>query len=197
MSMSHESSSERAFLSNHFLMAMPGMDDPNFDGTLILLAEHNADGALGLVVNRSMQFDLRGLFERINLVLPDDRLATQPVLAGGPVQSDRGFVLHRPVGSQGQWQATIAISAELALTSSRDVLEAISQSGGPTDVAVSLGYAGWGPGQLEAELAQNAWLSVQADPALIFDTPLDQRLNAAYALLGVDPTLMHGAAGHA
>lgn len=192
--MSDEPSSKHAYLSNHFLMAMPGLADPNFEGTLILLAEHNEDGALGLILNRSMPLDLRGLFERINLELPDERLATQAVLSGGPVQSDRGFVLHR---AGNQWLATIAIGAELALTSSRDILEAMSQSGGPTDVVVTLGYAGWGPGQLESELAQNAWLSVQADSGLIFDTPLEQRLGAAYGLLGVDPTLLHGSAGHA
>lgn len=192
--MSNKSSSEPAYLSNHFLMAMPGMADPNFDGTLILLAEHNEDGAMGLILNRTMPLDLRGLFERINLDLPDEGLAAQAVLAGGPVQSDRGFVLHR---SGEQWLATITVGPELALTSSRDILEAMAQAGGPSEVVVTLGYAGWGPGQLESELAQNAWLSVQADPALIFDTPVEQRLSAAYGLLGIDPNLLHGAAGHA
>jgi len=194
MSMSNEPSSDQASLANHFLMAMPGLADPNFDGTLILLAEHSAEGAMGLVLNRPMPFDLRGLFERISLALPDERLAVQTVLAGGPVQSDRGFVLHRPGG---QWVASIAISPELSLTSSRDILESIAHAGGPTDVVVTLGYAGWGPGQLEAELAQNAWLSVRADPDLIFLTPIEQRLSAAFGLLGVDPTLLHGSAGHA
>ncbi len=192
--MSNKSSSEPDCLANHFLMAMPGMADPNFDETLILLAEHNAEGAMGLILNRTMPFDLGSLFQRIDLTLPDKQLAAQPVLSGGPVQSDRGFVLHREAG---QWQATIQISRALSLTSSRDILESMAQEAGPTDVVVTLGYAGWAPGQLEAELAQNAWLSVQADANLIFDLPLEQRLGAAFGLLGVDPTLLHGAAGHA
>ena len=194
MPMSNKPSSEHAYLANHFLMAMPGMADPNFDETLILLAEHSAEGAMGLILNRPMQFDLGSLFQRIDLTLPDKQLAAQPVLSGGPVQSDRGFVLHR---EPGQWQATIPIGPDLSLTSSRDILEAMAQEAGPSEAVVTLGYAGWAPGQLEAELTQNAWLSVQADASLIFDLSLEQRLGAAFGLLGVDPTLLHGAAGHA
>ncbi|MGH1357242.1 MAG: YqgE/AlgH family protein [Burkholderiaceae bacterium] len=181
-------------LTNHFLMAMPSMADPTFDGTLILLAEHSSDGALGVVINRPMQFDLGSLFEQIDLKAPSSTFAGQSVFFGGPVQSDRGFVLHRP---KGDWHATVSISADLALTSSRDILESMAEHSGPEQVLVSLGYSGWGPGQLETELQQNAWLSVKAESSLVFDTPSEQRLTEAYSLLGVDPTLMHGAAGHA
>lgn len=192
--MSAEMSSDFPDLTNHFLMAMPTMTDPDFDGTVILIAEHNAEGALGVVINRPMPFDLGSLFEQINLKAPPSGFASQSVFFGGPVQSDRGFVLHRP---RGHWKATVPISAELSLTSSRDILESIAERSGPDKVLVSLGYAGWGPGQLESEMQRNAWLSVQADSSLVFDTPIEERLNRAYSLLGVDPALLHGAAGHA
>lgn len=194
MSMNTELSSEPSSLSNHFLMAMPNMADPNFDGALVLIAEHSSDGAMGLVVNRLMPFDLGSLFERIDLNRPASGLAEQSVLFGGPVQSDRGFVLHRPTG---QWHASINISGSLTLTSSRDVLEAVASHKGPDEVLVALGYAGWGPGQLESELSQNAWLTVAADPSVLFETPGGERLARAFNLLGVDPAFLHGAAGHA
>lgn len=192
--MNAQKSSDPSNLTNHFLMAMPSMADPDFDGTLILVAEHSAEGAMGVVINRPMQFDLGSLFEQIDLKAPSSAFARQSVFFGGPVQSDRGFVLHRP---KGEWHATVSISADLSLTSSRDILESMADHAGPEQVLVSLGYSGWGPGQLESELQQNAWLSVKADSTLVFDTPSEQRLTQAYSLLGVDPTLMHGAAGHA
>ncbi len=181
-------------LTNHFLMAMPGMADPNFDGSLILIAEHSAQGAMGLVVNRPVDMTLAGLFERIDLQLTDPRLARESVLFGGPVQCDRGFVLHRPIGA---WNASVVIGEDLAMTSSRDVLEALAAGEGPEQVIVTLGYAGWGAGQLEQELLRNAWMTVAASSDLVFDVPIAQRLGRAYALLGIDPMLLHGEAGHA
>ena len=181
-------------LGNHFLLAMPDMADPNFNGTVILLAEHSAKGAMGLVVNRPSDLDVAELFERIELDLRGAPVGRQPVLYGGPVQSDRGFVLHR---AGRRWNSSIEIGDSLTLTSSRDVLEAVAAGKGPRDVLVALGYSGWGPGQLEGELARNAWLTVPADPAILFDTPIDQRQARAFGLLGIDPRLLSTGAGHA
>lgn len=181
-------------LSSHFLMAMPNMADPNFDGTVVLLAEHSEKGAMGLVVNRPMNLDLAGLFERIDLDLGVSPVGAQPVLFGGPVQTDRGFVLHRPAGA---WGSSISIGDELVLTSSRDILEAVAEGRGPGHFIVLLGYSGWGPGQLEDELSRNAWLSVPATADLVFDTPVERRFASAYRLLGIDPALLTGHAGHA
>ncbi len=196
ISMSNRTPASVTYLTNHCLMAMPNMADPNFDESLVLVAEHNDEGAMGLVLNRAMAIDLQGLFERIKLSLPPELadLAAQPVLYGGPVQPERGFVLHRP-GQQ--WQATRLISEGVAMTTSRDILEAIADGRGPDEVQITLGYSGWGPGQLEHELQQNAWLSVPADGSLVFETPLEHRLPRAYSLLGIDRDLFHGAAGHA
>lgn len=185
-------------LANHFLIAMPGMRDPNFARTLTYICEHNRDGALGLIVNRPLELSLATLFERVNLPLPPgerhDFFATRPVYFGGPVQTDRGFVLHRPPG---QWQSSLKVTDEIALTSSRDVLQALFDTGEPHDVIVTLGYAGWAAGQLEWELAQNAWLTVAADPEIIFSLPPEERLNAAMHALGVDYANLCEVAGHA
>lgn len=180
-------------LSNHFLMAMPGMSDPNFESTVILIAEHNDDGALGLIINRPMELTLKDLFAKVELPLVGP-LTEQVVVFGGPVHTDRGFVLHRPGG---RWSSTIEVGDAVALTSSKDVLQALSDGDGPRQVLVTLGCARWGAGQLEEELAANVWLSVAADAQIIFDTPTEQRFGRAYSLLGIDPTLMSGAAGHA
>jgi putative transcriptional regulator len=181
-------------LTNHFLLAMPAMADPNFGGAVVFIAEHSAKGALGLVINRPMELDLQALFERIDLKLEIGPLKATPVFFGGPVQTDRGFVLHEP---RGEWSSTVSIGDSLGLTSSKDVLEAVAAGDGPERLLVTLGYAGWGPGQLEDEIARNAWLTVAADPAVIFDTPVAQRLLRAYRLLGIDPAFLSSAAGHA
>jgi putative transcriptional regulator len=182
-------------LANHFLVAMPAMEDPNFGRSVILLAEHSERGALGLVINRPMNdLDLGALFDRIDLRLETASLASSPVYVGGPVQTDRGFVLHRPAG---KWNSTVSIGDELGLTSSKDVLEAVAAGEGPEELLVTLGYAGWGPGQLEQELAQNAWLTVPASPELIFKTPSAQRFERAMKLLGFDPAFLSSAVGHA
>ncbi|UCE31351.1 MAG: YqgE/AlgH family protein [Burkholderiales bacterium] len=181
-------------LTNHFLVAMPAMADPNFAGAVVYIAEHSEKGALGLVINRAMDFDLDTLFERIDLKLEIGPLRDRPVLFGGPVQTDRGFVLHSPVG---HWNSSVVVSDDVALTSSKDVLEAVAHGDGPERLLVTLGYSGWGPGQLEEELAQNAWLTVPASSDLIFEAPLEERLPGAFRLLGVDPAFLASSAGHA
>lgn len=181
-------------LANHFLIAMPAMSDKNFARTLTLVCEHNEQGALGVIVNRPTDMSLATLFERVDIALGDAPFASQPVYFGGPVQTDRGFVLHRPVG---QWQSTLDLGSDIGLTSSRDILRAMAEHGGPEEVLVTLGYAGWAAGQLEWELSQNAWLTVRADPRIVFDLPPEERLVAAMQLLGVDFANLSDVAGHA
>ncbi len=181
-------------LSNHFLLAMPNMADPNFSGAVVLVAEHNDRGALGLVLNKPTTMTLGTLLQRIDLATSTGSLDRTPVFYGGPVQTDRGFVLHHPGG---KWNSTVEIGPEISLTTSKDILEAVADGSGPERLLVTLGYAGWGPGQLEAEIGQNAWLTVPADPTLLFDTPAEERFIQAYQMLGVDPALLSPAAGHA
>lgn len=181
-------------LTDHFLIAMPGMADPNFSRTLTYICEHNTEGALGLIVNRPIDMDVGTLFERVNIPLDDAELAALPVYFGGPVQTDRGFVLHRPAG---EWQSSLRVNAQVALTSSRDILQAIGETGSPREILIALGYAGWAAGQLEWELAQNAWLTVPASPRILFDLPPAERLPAAMQLLGVDFANLSEVAGHA
>ncbi len=180
--------------THHFLIAMPAMVDPNFAHTLTYICEHNEQGALGIVINRPLDMTLEALFERIDIPLEVRRFAALPVMFGGPVQTDRGFVLHRPVGT---WQATLPVKDELGLTSSRDILQSVGSAGKPEEFIVSLGYAGWAAGQLEYELAQNAWLTVAADPQIIFSLPPEERLPAAMQLLGFDLANLSDVAGHA
>ncbi len=188
-------------LSNHFLLAMPGMADPNFTGAIVLVAEHSEKGALGLVVNKPTSMTLSTLLSRIEREGESTDAASaahpgaeQPVFFGGPVQGDRGFVLHQPMGN---WNSTVKIGEDIALTTSRDVLEAVAGGHGPARLLVTLGYAGWGPGQLEAEIGQNAWMTMPADADLLFDTPVAERFTHAYRRLGIDPALLSPQAGHA
>lgn len=181
-------------LSNQFLIAMPGMVDPNFAGAVIYVCEHNADGALGLVINRPTDLSMATLFERIDMSLESSPIKDSPVYFGGPVHTDRGFVLHAPIGAYG---SSLAVGDGLALTTSRDVLQAVANGEGPAQILVTLGYSGWEAGQLESEIAQNAWLSVLADPSVIFDVPASDRFTAALRLLGIDPIMLAGEAGHA
>ena len=174
-------------LTHHFLVAMPTLVDQNFGGTVVYLAEHTEKGALGLVINRTMELNMRSLFERIELKLRDPELGAAPVHYGGPVQPDRGFVLHAPIGS---WGHTINVFDEVGLTSSKDVLEAVARDEGPDRIMVALGYSQWGPGQLESELSRNSWLTVPADPAVIFDTPVEQRSSRAFGILGINPAFL-------
>lgn len=183
-----------ANLTNHFLIAMPAMADPNFARSLTYIAEHNEQGALGIIVNRPLDMTLASLFERIDLPLHSEDVARLPVYFGGPVQTDRGFVLHRPVGD---WHSTLEVDEHIGLTSSRDILQTLGERGEPQEVLVSLGYAGWSPGQLEQELAANAWLTVPADLSIIFDLPPEERFAAALQALGVDFANLSEVAGHA
>ena len=181
-------------LSHHFLIAMPSMVDPNFAKSLTYICEHNDHGALGVVVNRPIDMTLKALFEQIDIPLHDASRGRLPVYFGGPVQVDRGFVLHRPPG---EWLSTLSINPEVGLTTSRDILQAVGEGRGPDQILVSLGYAGWAPGQLEQELSQNAWLTVSANLNVIFELPVEERLSAAMSLLGVDPSRLSDDVGHA
>lgn len=181
-------------LNNHFLVAMPQMTDPNFAGALTYICDHGEQGALGLVVNRPIQLSLKNLFSQIGLDMAGEGFAPKPVYYGGPVQTERGFVLHRPLG---QWHSTLAVGERVGLTTSKDILEAAARQEGPGEFMVTLGYAGWGPGQLEEEIKQNAWLTVEADTDVIFNLPPGERLPAALRLLGIDLSMLSDEAGHA
>ncbi|MCY1433999.1 hypothetical protein D9M71_500430 [compost metagenome] len=183
-----------SYLKHHFLIAMPHMADPNFAQTVTYLVEHNDQGAMGLVINRPNGLSLSDVLEQLRPeITPPARCQGLPIYAGGPVQTDRGFVLH-PTGHS--YQATLELG-ELALSTSQDVLFAIADGSGPQKSLVALGYAGWDAGQLEAELSDNAWLTCPADQAILFDTASDQRLAAAAARLGVNLSLLTAQAGHA
>jgi putative transcriptional regulator len=188
----------RIDLTNQFLIAMPGMADDNFAGSVVYLCEHNERGALGLVINKPIDIKLKSLFEKVDLTLDREELAEQPVYFGGPVQTERGFVLHESQGSDGaSYSSTMTIPGGLEMTTSKDVLEALAQGAGPKRLLVTLGYSGWQAGQLEDELGRNGWLTVDADPTIIFDTPAEQRWDRALALLGFDPRMLSQEAGHA
>lgn len=181
-------------LTNHFLIAMPAMADPFFTRSVIYVCEHNKQGALGVIVNRPIDMRLATLFEKIDIKLDDARIGDLPVYFGGPVQSDRGFVLHRPLGD---WMSTLKVSEDVGLSSSRDVLSAVAEKGVPGDIIVALGYAGWEGGQLEKEFADNAWLSIPADPRLLFDVAPENRLGGALDKLGIHFSQISDVAGHA
>ncbi|MDY0072085.1 MAG: YqgE/AlgH family protein [Thauera sp.] len=180
--------------THHFLIAMPSMADPHFARSLTYIAEHNEQGALGLIVNRPIDMTLADLFERIDLPLEVSHFENQPVYFGGPVQTDRGFVLHRP---HGDWHATLKVNDEAGVTSSRDILQSMGSLADPHDALVTLGYAGWTAGQLEQELLDNAWLTVPADLSIIFELPAEERLAAAMQKLGIDFARFSEVAGHA
>ncbi len=206
-------------LTHHFLIAMPGLHDENFSRSVVYLCEHSERGALGLVINKPSDLDMRGLFQKVDLPLTRPDLADQLVLQGGPVHTERGFVLHesmRPmapeaptaaqaapapveadIDDKGVYASTMAIPGGLEMTTSRDVLEALSSGAGPRKLLISLGYAAWGQGQLENEIAENSWLTVGADPEVIFDTPIEQRYERALALLGLQAWMLSPDAGHA
>ena len=188
----------RIDLTNQFLIAMPGMADDTFAGSVIYLCEHSERGALGLVINKPIDIKLKNLFEKVELPLDRSDFAEQPVFFGGPVQTERGFVLHDKPGDESiHYNSTLSIPGGLAMTTSKDVLEALAEGGGPRRVLVTLGYSGWQAGQLEDELGRNGWLTVDADPAVIFDTPIEQRYDRALSLLGFDPRMLSQDAGHA
>lgn len=186
-------------LTNQFLVAMPGMVDDNFAGAVVYLCEHTEKGALGLVINRPIDIKLKNLFEKVDLTLERQDLAEAPVFFGGPVQTERGFVLHEKLNEEGgHYHSTLRIArGDLEMTTSKDVLEAMANGAGPRRVLVTLGYAGWGAGQLEDEISRNGWINVPSDLAIIFDTPVEQRYERALQLLGIDPGMLMQEAGHA
>lgn len=181
-------------LTDNFLIAMPTLEDLYFSHALVYVCEHNENGALGIIVNRPIDMTLAGLFEKIDIRLDAENLTNLPIYFGGPVQLDRGFVLHRPVG---QWQSTLAVNGEVGLTSSRDVLASVGSVGLPSEIIVTLGYSGWDAGQLEDELARNSWLTVPARSGILFDLPPEERLPAAMQKLGISFTQLSDVAGHA
>jgi putative transcriptional regulator len=185
-------------LANHFLIAMPSMLDPVFGGTVVYLCEHNANGALGVIINKPTDMTMDVLLDRIDLkleIVPNKKqMAEKPVMFGGPVQVERGFVLHTPLG---KFSSMIEVAEDVTLTTSKDVLEAVASGNGPSRVLVTLGCAGWSAGQLESEIARNGWLTVRADPAILFDMPIAERFAAAIKLLGIDPSMLASEAGHA
>ena len=183
-----------ASFSNQLLIALPALDDPQFARSVALICQHDADGAMGVVVNRASEYSLGDVLAQMNLETRDPALANQIVLSGGPVHPERGFVLH---DGERQWDSTLAIGGGLALTTSRDILEAMAEGGGPAHVVVALGCAGWGAGQLEYELGENSWLTAPADTELLFALPLEQRWQAAGGRLGIDITRVTDYSGHA
>lgn len=189
----------RINLTNQFLIAMPGMADDTFAGAVVYLCEHTEKGALGLVINKPIDITLKSLFEKVELSLTRDDLAAAPVYFGGPVQTERGFVLHERLSDAlSPYNSTLAIpGGEIEMTTSKDVLEALSSGAGPKKILVTLGYSGWAAGQLEDEIGRNGWLTVDAAPEVIFDTPIEQRYERALALLGIDPRMLSPEAGHA
>jgi len=187
--------------TNQFLIAMPSLREGTFAGTVVYLCEHTEKGALGLVINKPIDITLKHLFEKVELSLDRDDLAEKPVYFGGPVQTERGFVLHESLGGEGDegghYNSSLRIPGGLEMTTSKDVLEALSSGAGPKKVLVTLGYSGWGAGQLEDEMSRNGWINVGAEPGIIFDTPVEERYDKALSLLGINANMLSGEAGHA
>lgn len=184
-------------LVNQLLIAMPGMADPNFHSTVTLICEHNDEGALGIVINRPLKIKLGGLFEQLDLTDTDPTTANDPVLLGGPVGLERGFVLHNRMQTTNRFENTLAVSGDIELTLSRDIIDAMAVGDGPDKSLVALGYAGWEPGQLETEMLANSWLSVPATPDIVFDLPFADRWSEAANTLGIDISRLSPNAGHA
>ena len=188
-------------LTNQFLIAMPGMGDGTFAGAVIYMCEHTENGALGLVINKPIDITLKNLFEKVKLSLDREEFAALPVYFGGPVQTERGFVLHEALVVEGSdeipYNSSLKIEGGLEMTTSKDVLEAISSGSGPKKVLVTLGYSGWAAGQLEDEMSRNGWINVEAEPGIIFDTPVGERYGKALSLLGIDAGMLSVDAGHA
>ncbi|MFV0276282.1 MAG: YqgE/AlgH family protein [Parahaliea sp.] len=194
--MSHSANTLRSgdSLRDHFLLAMPSITEGIFSHSITYICEHGESGAMGIVLNRPLDLSLAEIFEHLDIDTVDD-FSESPVMAGGPVQLDHGFVLHRDPASQ--WEASLKITDGISLTTSRDILRAIAKGHGPREYLIALGYAGWSAGQLEAELASNSWLTLPASSEIIFTTPYQCRLAAAAAKLGIDMNLISNQAGHA
>ncbi len=185
---------EKLSLTHHFLIAMPALHDPNFFRSVTYICEHNEDGAMGITINRPLEITLGEILRQTKIPCDNDAINDAPIFLGGPVQNERGFVIHRP---QGDWDATLAVNDEICVTSSKDILEAMATGSTPTDCLVALGYAGWSEGQLENEIAENVWISVPASGEILFNTPFDQCWEAAAAHAGVDLSRLSNDVGHA
>jgi putative transcriptional regulator len=181
-------------LTDHFLIAMPGLMDENFNQAVTYICEHDDNGTFGIVINRESSVTLDDVMHQMKIPYHPGGGDIKPVYSGGPVQANRGFVLHRPTGD---WDSSLIVNDSVALTTSRDILEAIADDKGPDDTIIALGYAGWAPGQLEQELAANAWLNCPAEQQIIFETPVEERWQAAASLIGIDLHLLSNDAGHA
>jgi len=190
----YEQKTHVGYLESQMLVAMPGMNDPNFTRSVTLLCQHTQEGAIGIMINRKSEFKLGEIMAQLDISCENDEVYQLQVLEGGPVNADRGFVLHSP---QEGFESSLEISPDIMITSSRDVLAAIARGKGPDHYIVALGYAGWGDGQLESEMRENAWLSVPVDRAIVFDLPLQDRWEQAVSALGVDIKHLHGEGGHA
>lgn len=182
------------YLNNQFLIAMPGLADPHFFHTVTYLCQHNEEGALGIVINRPTGMKLRDIFEQMGIKTELEYVLETPVFAGGPVQQERGFVIHDTC--EQRWDSSISTADNITLTSSRDILEAIAEGKGPSHYLIALGYAGWGSGQLEKEMVENAWLNTPCGEAILYETPISQRWNAAASQLGIDINRLTTPAGH-
>ena len=181
-------------LTNHLLIAMPALSDPNFSQTVALVCEHTDKGALGIVLNKPLPMKLSDVLSQMKLEPSNEHIAAKAVLRGGPVHTDRGFVLHRPGG---QWDHTHKVSDTIQVTTSRDVLAAMARGEGPSDAFIALGYAGWESGQLEREMRENAWLSMPIDARVVFELPFEERWTGAWRLMGIDVEQLSLVAGHA
>ena len=181
-------------LTNHFLIAMPSLEDGNFSQSVTYICEHNDNGALGITINRLSDIQLGEIFQQLDIECDDPAIRDQLVYVGGPVQQDRGFLLHSPPGN---WESSLQVTDDICVTTSRDILQAIARGEGPEDVIIALGYAGWGGGQLEYEMSENAWLSCPSSKDILFHTPVEKRWEAAARLLGIDLQLLSSDTGHA
>ncbi len=184
----------QGYLDQQLLIAMPSMLDPNFERSVTLLCQHSEEGAIGITINRLSRFSLGEIFAQLDIPCADEQLSTRAVLEGGPVSVDRGFVVHTPMEG---YESSLQLNDDIMVTTSRDILAAIAEGNGPERFVVALGYAGWGDGQLESEMRENAWLSAPLDTAIVFDLPLRDRWQRAVAQLGVGVVNLHGAGGHA
>ena len=181
-------------LTNQFLIAMPGLVDPNFFQTVTYIFSHDETGAMGIVINRPLDIDLGEILSQMEITTFNSELGNTPVYDGGPVKTDRGFIIHKP---DSRWQSSIRVSDKIEVTTSRDILEAISAGKGPEKSLIALGYAGWGAGQLEQEMMENCWLNTPSNPDIIFNTPVERRWEFAASLLGVSMHDISSQIGHA
>lgn len=190
--------SERFSLCNHFLIAMPSLNDPNFQQSVSYICEHNDEGAMGIVINRLTGLTFADLCEQLDIEVTDTDTSHYPIFEGGPVETERGFILHTPIG---EWESTLAVTKDIGLTMSQDIIQAIadgydSDNTPPKHFIITLGYAGWSEDQIEDEIAENVWLNVPASKAILFSTSVEQRWNAAAALLGINLQQLSTDIGH-